>query len=166
MQAGNVSDWDTKRLLFSKLATRLAFCFLTTPLTDPMSGFFRVRRSAFDQLVRRLSLQGYKILLDILLSGRSLRVKGIPYQFRSRLHGESKVDLIVILDYLALLIDKVVGHVVPLRFVMFASVGSLGLLIHLAVLALLNRGVCISFVVANSCAAVAAMGFNFYLNNM
>ena len=166
MKSASVGEWTKERLLFSRLATRLADHVLKTPLTDPMSGFFMLRRSAFDQVVRRLSTQGYKILLDILLSGPGLRVKEIPYTFRNRLHGESKLDLIVIVDYLALLIDKIIGHVIPLRFVMFASVGGMGLIVHLAMLALLNRSAGVSFVVANPCAAMVAMAFNFFLNNM
>jgi dolichol-phosphate mannosyltransferase len=166
MKSGSVGEWTKGRQLFSWLATKLADYVLKTPLTDPMSGFFMMRRSAFDQVVRRLSTQGYKILLDILLSGRTLRVKEIPYTFRTRLHGESKLDLIAIVDYVALLADKIIGHVIPLRFVMFASVGGMGLVVHLTMLALLNRFAGVSFVVANPCAAMVAMGFNFFLNNM
>jgi dolichol-phosphate mannosyltransferase len=166
MESGSVGEWTKERVLVSRLATKLADYVLQTPLTDPMSGFFMMRRSAFDQVVRRLSTQGYKILLDILLSGRSLRVKEVPYTFRTRVHGESKLDLTAIIDYLALLIDKIIGHVIPLRFVMFASVGGVGLFVHLTVLALLNRFAGVSFIVANPCAAMVAMGFNFFLNNM
>jgi dolichol-phosphate mannosyltransferase len=166
MESGSVGEWTKERVLVSRLATKLADYVLQTPLTDPMSGFFMMRRSAFDQVVRRLSTQGYKILLDILLSGRSLKVKEVPYTFRTRVHGESKLDLTAIIDYLALLIDKIIGHVIPLRFVMFASVGGVGLFVHLSVLALLNRFAGVSFIVANPCAAMVAMGFNFFLNNM
>src|ERR1700678_4289431 len=126
METGGVGEWTKDRLLFSRVATRLADYVLRSPLTDPMSGFFMLKRNAFDQVVRKLSSQGYKILLDILLSGPALRVKEIPYTFRTRLHGESKLDLTAVLDYLALLIDKVIGHVIPLRFIMFASVGCVG----------------------------------------
>jgi dolichol-phosphate mannosyltransferase len=166
MKSGSVGGWTKERLLFSRLATRVADYVLKTPLTDPMSGFFMMKRSAFDQVVRRLSTQGYKILLDILLSGPGLRIKEIPYTFRNRLHGKSKLDLLVIIDYLALLIDKIIGHVIPLRFVMFAAVGGFGLFVHLTVLALLNRFAGVSFVVANPCAATVAMCINFFLNNM
>jgi len=165
MQTGSVGDWAKSRLLFSRVATALADFVLRTPLTDPMSGFFMLRRNAFDQVVRRLSNQGYKILLDILLSGPDLRVKEVPYTFRTRVHGESKLDTIAVLDYLALLIDKVIGHVIPLRFVMFASVGGIGLIVHLAVLASLNRGIGIAFTTANVTAAMVAMTFNFFVNN-
>ena len=167
MQSGGVGDWSKRRLLFSRVATRLADLLLRSELTDPMSGFFMIRRSAFDQVVRRLSNQGYKILLDILLSAQpGLRVEEIPYTFRSRIRGESKLDSIVVLDYLALLIDKTIGHVIPLRFVMFACVGAMGLIVHLAVLASLHRGIGIAFAVANLAAAMAAMTFNFFVNNL
>lgn len=167
MQSGGVGDWTRKRLIISRVATRLAELMLPSGLTDPMSGFFMIRRGAFDRVVRLLSNQGYKILLDILLSAQpALRVEEVPYTFRSRRSGESKLDSIVILDYLALLIDKMIGHVVPLRFVMFASVGAVGLIIHLSVLATLNRGIGVGFAAANIVAALAAMTFNFFLNNL
>lgn len=102
-----------------------------------------------------------------MLSARpGLRVEEVPYTFRSRVHGESKLDSTAVLDYLALLIDKAVGHVIPLRFVMFSSVGTVGLIVHLTVLASLNRGIGVAFAVANVTAAIAAMTFNFFLNNL
>jgi dolichol-phosphate mannosyltransferase len=165
MASGSVGNWDRSRQLFSRVATSLAEFVLPTPLTDPMSGFFMIRRNAFDQVVRRLSNQGYKILLDILLSGPKLRVTEIPYTFRARSHGESKLDTTAVLDYLALLIDKIIGHVIPLRFVMFASIGGMGLIVHLAALATLNRGLGIAFTKANLAAALLAMTSNFFVNN-
>jgi dolichol-phosphate mannosyltransferase len=165
MASGSVGNWDKSRQLFSRVATSLAEFVLPTPLTDPMSGFFMIRRNAFDQVVRQLSNQGYKILLDILLSGPKLRVKEIPYTFRARSHGESKLDTTAVLDYLALLIDKIIGNVIPLRFVMFASIGGMGLIVHLAALATLNRGLGIAFTKANLAAALLAMTSNFFVNN-
>jgi len=167
MEAGSVGNWTKRRLFFSRMATTLADLVLRTKLTDPMSGFFMLRRTAFDQVVRRLSNQGYKILLDILLSARpGLRVEEVPYTFRTRIHGESKLDSIAVLDYLLLLVDKIVGHVIPLRFVLFAFVGGMGLFVHLAALGTLNRGIGISFVNANVSAALAAMTVNFFINNL
>jgi len=167
MESGSIGDWTKQRLLVSRLATRLADLLLPSILTDPMSGFFMIRRTAFDRVVRRLSNQGYKILLDILLSARpALRVEEVPYTFRTRRSGESKLDLIAVLDYLALLTDKTIGHVLPLRFIMFVSVGTVGLFVHLSVLATLNRGIDVAFAAANVAAAMTAMTFNFFLNNL
>jgi len=166
MAAASVGNWTKKRLFFSRVATALADFVLPSKLTDPMSGFFMIRRNAFDRAVRHLSNQGYKILLDIVLSARPrLRIKEIPYDFRTRLRGESKLDSIAILDYLGLLIDKTIGHVIPLRFFMFACVGGMGLIVHLATLAMLNRAAGIAFATANLGAATVAMMFNFQLNN-
>jgi dolichol-phosphate mannosyltransferase len=166
MESGGVGDWNAHRVRFSRVATRLADVLLRSDLTDPMSGFFMIRRSAFDAVVRRLSNQGYKILLDILLSARpALRVEEVPYIFRSRSSGESKLDSVVVLDYLALLIDKTIGHLLPLRFVMFICVGGMGLIVHLSALAALYRGFGIAFAAANLAAALTAMTFNFFLNN-
>ena len=166
MESSGVGDWTKQRLFISRAATRLAGVLLPTELTDPMSGFFMIRRSVFDQVAHRLSNQGYKVLLDILLSAQpALRVEEVPYTFGSRRSGVSKLDSIVVLDYLALLIDKMIGHVLPLRFVMFASVGLVGLVVHLSVLATLNRGLGVTFAAASLAAAMAAMTFNFFLNN-
>ncbi len=167
MTTGGVGDWTQGRLFVSRVATKLAELLLHSELTDPMSGFFMIKRTAFDQVVRSLSNQGYKILLDILLSAKpALRVEEIPYTFRSRRSGESKLDTTAVIDYLALLLDKMIGHVIPIRFVMFACVGGLGLLVHLSVLASLNRGMGVAFAVANLAAALVAMTFNFFINNL
>lgn len=167
LASGSVGDWTKQRLLISRAATRLAGLLLPNGLTDPMSGFFMIRRSAFDRVVRRLSNQGYKILLDILLSAQpALRVEEVPYTFRSRRSGESKLDSIVVLDYLALLTDKMIGHILPLRFIAFAAVGTVGLVVHLSVLATLNRGLGVAFTPANLAAAMVAMTANFFLNNL
>jgi dolichol-phosphate mannosyltransferase len=167
METGSVSNWTKRRRFFSQIATKVANLVLPSHLTDPMSGFFMIRRRAFDLAVRHLSNQGYKILLDIVLSARpSLRVEEIPYTFQTRVRGESKLDSMVVLDYLMLLIDKVIGHIIPLRFIMFASIGGMGLIVHLAALATLNRGLATSFVFANSAAAIVAMTFNFFVNNL
>ena len=91
-------------------------------VTDPMSGFFMVGRAALEPCVRRLSGIGFKILLDILASSpRPLRVVELPYRFRDRLAGESKLDNRAIQDFLLLLVDKAIGRWVPARFVLFTA---------------------------------------------
>jgi dolichol-phosphate mannosyltransferase len=167
MSTGGVGDWSKNRLFLSNLAKKLAHLVLPSRITDPMSGFFIMRRDAFDLAARNLSNQGYKILLDILLSTKSgLRVEEVPYTFRTRVRGESKVEPIVVLEYFTLLIDKLVGHVIPPRFVVFSFVGGGGVLVHMTVLAALNRGAGLVFVTAEIYAAVAAMIFNFFVNNL
>ena len=167
MATAGVGDWSKNRLFLSNVAKRLAHFVLASKITDPMSGFFIMRRGAFDLAVRDLSNQGYKILLDILVSAKSnLRVEEVPYTFRARVRGESKVEPIVVLEYFTLLFDKLFGHVIPPRFIVFSLVGGGGVLIHMAVLAAMNRGLGTVFVTAEIYAAVAAMIFNFFVNNL
>jgi dolichol-phosphate mannosyltransferase len=167
MATAGVGDWSRNRLFLSNIAKKLAHLVLASKITDPMSGFFMIRRGAFDQAVRNLSNQGYKILLDILLSAEpSLRVEEVPYTFRARLRGESKVEPIVVLEYFTLLFDKLFGHIIPPRFVVFSLVGGGGVLVHMTVLATLNRGLGAVFVTAEIYAAIAAMIFNFFANNL
>ena len=164
---GGTGDWSKARRLISDVATRLTRLVLRTKVSDPMSGFFMLKRDAFDAAVRRLSSTGYKILLDILVSApRPLAVVEVPYVFRSRQHGDSKLDSAVTLEFLMLLLDKTVGRFVPGRFVMFALVGGVGVFVHMLVLALLNQGAELAFMESQLAATVAAMTFNFFANNV
>lgn len=144
----------------------LAQMFLPVRLSDPMSGFFMLPRPLFEQLTRGLTGQGFKILLDLVLSAPDpLRVHEIPARFRERVAGESKLDALVMLQFGGLLVDKVCGGVLPLRFVSFAMVGALGVLVHLAVLAMLRQMTHLDFAMDQAIATVVAMVFNFQLNN-
>jgi hypothetical protein len=135
IEGGGVGPWSEERVSISKVASMASRLVLRTPPTDPMSGFFMLRREAFDGVVRKLSSQGFKILLDVLASARGgLRVAEVPYTFRNRMHGESKLDSAVAWEYLTLLLDKMVGRYVPARFVMFIAVGGVGVVVHMGVL--------------------------------
>ena len=81
-----------------------AACSAST-LSDPMSGFFMMRRERFEELAPQLSSQGFKILLDIVATARgSLRIAELPFVFGERQHGESKLDTRVALDFAALVL--------------------------------------------------------------
>lgn len=149
----------------SRLATRLARLLLKTPINDPMSGFFMLRRDIVETVAPRLSQQGFKILMDIAASSpKTLRIREIPYVFGSRLHGQSKLDSMVVAEYLGLLIAKASGDLISTRFLAFGLVGSLGVLVHLFVLhALLPDG--LPFAMAQTIAMFTAMAFNYTLNN-
>ena len=158
-------EWDQGRAKASMLATRLGQFILKMNVADPMSGFFLMRREAFDGAARQLSAMGFKILVDVLASTKTpLKVREIPYTFRARHAGESKLDSQVAWEYLMLLADKTIGQYLPVRFVLFSLVGLIGLGAHLTVLALtLHLGV--KFVVAQGIATLIAMVGNFSLNN-
>ncbi|HEY3785391.1 MAG TPA: glycosyltransferase family 2 protein [Steroidobacteraceae bacterium] len=163
---GDVEGWESRRARMSSFATRLGQTILRTHVADPMSGFFMLRRDAFDLTVRHLSAVGFKILMDILASAeRPLRVQELPYHFRPRLAGESKLDAMVAWEYLILLADKTVGRFVPVRFVMFAMIGLLGLGVHLLVLRFALSALALQFAAAQATATGVAMIANFSLNN-
>jgi dolichol-phosphate mannosyltransferase len=154
------------RQRLSAVGTRAAEVFLPVRLSDPMSGFFMLKRRQFEELAPSLTGKGFKILLDLVLTAPpTLRVVEIPFHFRERLTGESKLDAQVLVQFAGLLADKMLAGRVPLRFLAFAAVGALGLLVHLAVLVLARDGVGISFGKAQTIATAVAMLCNFLLNN-
>lgn len=163
---GSLGEWDKSRALISDLAGRLSRLVVKAELRDPMSGFFMLRRPAFEGALRQLSGQGFKILLDLFASSpKSLAFKELPYQFRNRLHGESKLDTLVAWEYILLLLDKLIGHVVPIRFALFAIIGGFGLVVHLAVLGTAYKVFAVDFALAQALATLTAMTSNFFLNN-
>src|SRR5207244_3828971 len=112
-----------RRLILSQVATKMATRLTRTPIGDPMSGFFMITRDAFQASLPRLSSVGFKILLDLAASApKPIRIAEVPFVFRTRQYGESKLDALVIWEYLQLLIDKSVGHIVPARFISFVLV--------------------------------------------
>jgi len=165
-EGGSLGDWSATRRHMSSLATRLSYFLIERDLKDPMSGFFMMRRDAFLDCVYDLSQQGYKILLDIIASApRQLRILELPYQFRSRRAGESKVALQILVEYGMLLVDKLSHGVVPPRFVLFGLTGGLGLGVHLGTLYLTSQLAAVPFVKAQGIATLTAMVFNYIVNN-
>ena len=164
---GGIGGLDAARANISAFATRLSRIICKAEIADPMSGFFMLRRGALEGALRRLSGQGFKIFLDILASSpQSLRIRELPYNFRERRHGESKLDALVAWEYMMLIADKLIGHVVPVRFALFALVGGIGLLVHMSVLWFALTVVGAAFNSAQASAAVVAMTSNFFINNL
>jgi dolichol-phosphate mannosyltransferase len=167
VEQGGIGDWEAGRARISALATRLGRRLLHVPVNDPMSGFFMIRREAFAGALRNLSSIGFKILIDLFASSpEPLRARELPFEFRSRHAGESKFDAMIGLEYLMLLADKLIGHIVPVRFLMFVAVGGGGLVTHLAVLWAGLNLVGLPFAAAQGLATGVAMVGNFALNNM
>ena len=164
---GGIGRWHGGRAKLSVFATHLSRIVCKAEIADPMSGFFMLRREALEGALRRLSGQGFKILLDILASSpRPLRFKELPYVFRERQRGESKLDALATWEFVMLIADKLIGHIVPVRFALFAFVGGIGLVIHMSTLwfALTVAGA--AFDPAQASAAVVAMTSNFFANNL
>jgi dolichol-phosphate mannosyltransferase len=167
VEGAGVGQWDKTRLAVSRIATRLSRSLVPPGLADPMSGFFAMRREAFEEVVPRTSGLGFKLLLDIFASApRPLRFKELPYEFRTRKAGHSKADSQVAWEYGMLLLDKHVGRFVPVRVLAFALVGALGVLVHFAALFLLFPLAGWSFAGAQAGAVFIAVTSNFFLNNI
>ena len=164
---GAMGNWDAGRQEISRIARRLAKGLVPADLQDPMSGYFVVKTPVFRAAAHRLSGYGYKILLDLFVSaGRPLRFAEVAYTFKARVHGRSKLDSLVAWEYLMLLVDKRIGHIIAPRLLFFALVGGSGVALHYAVLSSLYLGVKTSFTVAQLAGTVCAMTSNFFFNNL
>lgn len=162
---GGVGDWDDRRQRMSDLATRMSRLLIGDQTSDPMSGFFMVKRAVFAASVYDLSQQGYKILLDIISSApRPLKIAEVSYVFRNRREGESKISVMVLAEFAFLLVEKLSRGLIPPRFVLFSIVGGLGLAVHIAILYIL-KFFDSSFMVAQTAAIFGSMLFNFGVNN-
>jgi dolichol-phosphate mannosyltransferase len=163
---GSADSFDRKRAGASALATEVAKRVLGVRVADPMSGFFMIRRERFEQLAPQLSVQGFKILLDVIATAHGeLRTVEVPYTFGARLHGESKLDSMVALDFLGLVVAKFTHDVISLRFLLFTMVGGIGLFVHLGTLFVVLQVLEFPFPEAQAAGALTAMTSNFILNN-
>ena len=162
---GGFGDFSGERKRLSDLGTRLSTLVIGTQVSDPMSGYFAIKRDTFHACIYDLSQQGYKILLDILTSSpRALTIAEVPYTFRTRSEGKSKLDVMILAEFLFLLIEKLTRGLIPPRFVLFCLVGGIGLLFHLLVLKLMWMAG-IGFLPAQVTASYCAMALNYVVNN-
>jgi dolichol-phosphate mannosyltransferase len=160
------AGFNSQRAGASALATEVARKVLRVDIADPMSGFFMVRHDRFEELAPKLSVHGFKILLDLVASANgTLRAVEIPYTFGARQHGESKLDSMVALDFLGLVLAKFTNDAVSLRFLLFAMVGGIGLVVHLTTLFIALEVFNAPFAEAQAAGALIAMTSNFVLNN-
>lgn len=157
----------------SRFATQLSRLLTGVNLTDPMSGFFLMRREIFDEIAPSLSNEGFKILLDIIVTatrvraarGEPFRIAEVPYTFRPRHAGESKMSSIIVVQFLGLLMSKLSRGILPSSFLLFSLVGASGVLVHIAVLWLTHEQMAFNFTNSQLTATVVAMTTNYILNN-
>lgn len=157
------------RLWGSRLATKMGTVIAGAKTTDPMSGFFLLRRDLFDVVAPDLSPEGFKILLDIIVSARTanlnFQIVEVPYDFRQRLAGESKMSALVVLQFVGLFVSKLTRGIIPATFLLFSMVGASGVAVHMAVLGLTHFQTGFNFINAQLAATGVAMTWNFFLNN-
>lgn len=167
MPGASTAAWAApERERLSSLANRAARALTGVTLTDPMSGYFMLEAARARSLAPRLSGVGFKILLDLLATADTpLKVREFPLAFAARREGTSKLDRAILFDFLAGLYDKLLGRVIPTRFALFGTVGAAGVAVHFAVLSAVLLVLGEGFALAQSVAVLAAMTFNFWLNN-
>jgi dolichol-phosphate mannosyltransferase len=163
---GSCGEFSSGRKWISVTATRVANLVMGRTLSDPLSGFFMLRRDVIDPIATQLSTHGFKLLLDIVSTGGpSLRIAELPYMFGCRLQGASKLDTRVALDYAGLLLAKATGDLLSLRFIFFSLVGISGIGVHFAVLWTGVSLFGLAFGWAQALAIAVAIATNFHLNN-
>lgn len=166
-EGGSIGDWSKTRARSSQAATGFANFVINTPVSDPMSGFFAMRQDRLISLLPQLSGIGFKILLDVLASAHgSLRVEEVPYKFRNRVSGTSKLSLKIVAEYLTLIIDKTAGRILPTRLILFLMVGGLGVFVQLAALKIFLISYRNNFSTAQALAVFVTIAWNFNLNNI
>lgn len=157
----------------SRMATRLSSLLTGAKLSDPMSGFFLMRREVFDEVAPTLSKDGFKILLDIIVSAtrfrsrhdRQLVISEVPYHFRARHAGESKMNPLIVIQFLGLLLSKLSRGLLPTSFLLFSMVGVSGIFVHMATLWVTANWFGFNFTNSQLTATLVAMTTNFILNN-
>lgn len=160
---GDVGDFSAFRVALSRGSALLAKTLFPRRLravSDPMSGFFVIRRSAVN--LAGLRPRGFKILLEILLCGRRLAVSEVPFRFGERYSGDSKASLGEGAKYVRRLLElRVSGR--PARLAGFGLVGALGVVVNTVALAVLTRELHLWYLAASVLATQMAILVNYAL---
>lgn len=169
-EGSSIEGFSAGRQKGSEIATRLSGILTGKALSDPMSGFFLLRRSLFNDIVPRLSREGFKILLDIIVTANrrksgKVEIAEIPYTFRPRFAGESKMSALVVAQFLGLIVSQISRGILPTSFLLFSLVGASGVLVHLSVLTFAFEALSFNFANAQLLATLVAMTTNYLLNN-
>lgn len=164
-QGGSMGEFSRQRQALSQTGRKLSSFIMSATVSDPMSGFFMVDRRFLVGVARDLSATGFKILLDLLASAkRPVRLAEVPYTFKNRQHGESKLDLLVGLEFFQLILDKLFGDWLPVTFMLFILVGSAGVIFNFVLFKAFTLSG-LSFGTAFAVSTVIVMTINFLLNN-
>lgn len=164
---GNANTgFSRKRAAMSFIASSLAKRFLNVKFNDLMSGYFMLRRDKFDEIALDLSTSGFKILLDIAVtSGSNLKSEEMGFTFRKRIIGHSKLDAMVMFDFIGLVLNKATHGLIPIRFAVFGIVGAIGVAVHMASMYFLLLIFGFRFAGAQFLSIMIAMTSNYFVNN-
>lgn len=153
-----------KRNFLSEAGIKLCQFFLNKKVTDPLSGFFIVKRRDIEIFKTALYKDGFKILFDYLMLAKPEKIYEIQINFRKRLHGASKLNLSTIFSLLGQVIENKTRSLIPGSFVIFSLVGLSGVFIHLSLLNIILL-ITNNFIYSNVIGVLGAMTSNYLLNN-
>ena len=154
------------RAVISKAGNSIGRLVCGLPLTDPLTGFFLIKRDLFLAAIPNIGRSGFKILLDILMFYRSAELKIAEKQinFRVRRTGDSKLSAEVIGGFLTQTAKLMTSRFIPTQIITYSIVGSVGVFVHLTVQSIfLAAGA--NFTMAHAIGTLIAMAGNFFLNN-
>jgi dolichol-phosphate mannosyltransferase len=168
VEGGGVSDWSLARRIISRGAQMIGFMLLPEVIgriSDPMSGFFMIRRTAIEN--RTLSPLGYKILVEVLGRGTVGWISEVPYTFRERAEGSSKLTNRIYFEYFQHLLRLRLYLLHVSSFFRFCVVGASGVVIDMSILFLLSDPRMLGWGLTRSkiLAAEAALLNNFIWND-
>ncbi|MCE7505237.1 GtrA family protein [Polynucleobacter sp. IMCC30063] len=156
------------RSLLSRVGNHLANHVLRRQLSDPLTGFFLIERQLFNTISHRIRGSGFKILVDLIynLRDQNIKIAETQIQFAKRMHGESKLDSGVMIEFVDQMIGLFIGRLYPEKFLGFLVVGVIGMCVHFALLSILLFQAATSFSTAQAVATLTAMVSNYALNNL
>ncbi|MDH5719958.1 MAG: glycosyltransferase [Spirochaetia bacterium] len=129
-KGGSIENWSAIRKFISWCSSLLAKIVLPYSVSDPMSGYFGVEKSFFEQNVDSINPRGFKILLEFIIKCKKKDIEEIGFTFRPRIYGQSKLSGKVMLDYLIGLYDLRFGKYISLQFIKYGLVGFSGVLVN------------------------------------
>ena len=165
VKGGSVEGWGLSRRVISKGAVFLAHLLLpkTKKVSDPMSGFFMLRKNVVEGV--NLKPSGYKILLEVLVMGRFKNVSEVPFGFRLREKGESKLSAREQINYLKHLVSLMSRSGELTRFLKFCLVGGSGVFVNEGLLWVLKQFAGLPLTLSNALSIEASIISNFVLND-
>ncbi len=165
---GGTEGWNQTRMFISKAANFVACMLLKRKCSDMMGGFLMVERDTYTEIKKKLNPRGFKILMDIVQNLPKEKTIGqVPYVFKSRQQGESKLDKKVMFDFLVSLYElSIIGRFIPLKFMQFCLVGLSGVGVNWLILYLGKDFTHINIRIVIISAILISMLGNFILNNI
>ena len=155
---------SNNRSILSKIGIALTKPFISKIITDPLTGFFLIKRQILQKLQKQIYKDGFKILFDILMLDKNLKLREIQINFRDRKLGDSKLNLSTLAHLLGQIVENLSYGIIPSTFFVFSFIGSLGVLVHLISLyLLLDAG--ITYIISNFFGSALALTSNYFLNN-